>query len=371
MIHRSQVVRLLSRMDWSFILAMIALLFVGISFIYSASFRSEDAPVGPFYHKQILWGIVGLLCFLFMVLFDYHNLRNWAWWLYVLGNILLVMVLFFGIKVYGAYRWLNVFGVNIQPSEFAKLATLLALARFLGRPGRNLDESKTTIQAMLIMALPFFLIVKEPDLGSAAMLLPLVFLMMFAAGVPLRILGSILVLGILFLPLGWFIMGDYQQERVLVFLDPSRDPLGSGWNKIQSAIAVGSGGFSGKGFLNGTQNVLGFLPRTVAPTDFIYSVIAEETGFVGSMLLFSLYATLLVAGVRAAVRARDTFGRMLAVGVTSLLFCHVFVNIAMTIGLLPITGLPLPLISYGGSFMVSTMIGLGIVQSVYVRRRKR
>jgi len=153
-----------------------------------------------------------------------------------------------------------------------------------------------------------------------------------------------------------------------VFFDPGRDPLGAGWNKIQSSIAVGSGGFAGKGYLKGTQNVLGFLPRTVAPTDFIYSVIAEEMGFIGSAGLLLLYSILLWAGFRAAQSSRDKLGRLLAVGITSLLFCHVFVNIAMTIGLLPITGLPLPLISYGGSFMVSTMIGLGIVQSVYVRR---
>jgi rod shape determining protein RodA len=200
------------------------------------------------------------------------------------------------------------------------------------------------------------------------MLVPTAFLMMFAAGVPIRYLAVLVFLGILLMPLGWFVIDDYQKDRILVFLDPGRDPLGAGWNKIQSEIAVGSGGFAGKGYLKGTQNVLGFLPRTVAPTDFIYSVIAEEMGFVGSLGLLVLYSLLLWAGTRAALESRDKMGRMLAVGVTSLLFCHVFVNLAMTIGLLPITGLPLPLISYGGSFMISTMIGLGIVQSVYVRR---
>ncbi len=216
--------------------------------------------------------------------------------------------------------------------------------------------------------MPFLLIVKEPDLGTAAMLIPVAFMMMFAAGVPLKHMLILAGIGLLLMPFGWFLLGNYQKERVLVFLNPNRDPLGAGWNKIQSGIAVGSGGFSGKGYLKGTQNVLGFLPRTVAPTDFIYSVIAEETGFVGSAILLFLYALLLWSCVRAALVARDRFGRLLAVGVGSLLFCHAFVNMAMTIGLLPITGLPLPLISYGGSFMVAIMIGLGIVQSVYVRR---
>jgi rod shape determining protein RodA len=169
----------------------------------------------------------------------------------------------------------------------------------------------------------------------------------------------------------WLLLHDYQKDRILVFLDPSRDPLDAGWNTVQSAIAVGSGGLTGKGYLRGTQNILGFLPRTVAPTDFIFSVIAEETGFLGSLTLLLLFAVLAFGGMRAALRARDKFGRLLAVGVTVLVMFHVFVNMAMTIGLMPITGIPLPLVSYGGSFMVCTLAMLGIVQSVYVRRVRR
>jgi len=364
-------VDLLRRLDWIFVAAVALLLLAGIMFIYSASYRGGDHPVGMFYERQIVWAFLGLLCFFGAAAFDYHQLRDGAWWLYAVAVILLVLVLLIGKKVYGAYRWLSLFGIQVQPSEFAKLAVLIALARFLGRPGREVEEWKCVGQVLLIIGIPFLLILKEPDLGSAAIMLPLAFCMMFVAGVPLRMLGLLVLLGLLLLPLGWFVMGDYQKERILVFLDPGRDPLGAGWNKIQSEIAVGSGGFSGKGFLKGTQNVLGYLPRTVAPTDFIYSVVAEEMGFVGSFVLLSLYATLLGGGIRAAWRARDKLGRMLAVGVTSLLFCHVFVNIAMTIGLLPITGIPLPLISYGGSFVVSTLLGLGIVQSVYIRRHWR
>ena len=189
----------------------------------------------------------------------------------------------------------------------------------------------------------------------------------------IEITGDVLLglLGLLAMIPGWYVLGDYQRERVLVFLDSSRDPLGAGWNKIQSEIAVGSGGLAGKGYLMGTQNILGFLPRTVAPTDFIFSVIAEEMGFVGSATLLSLFAVLLLGGVRAAHRARDKMGRLLAAGVVTLLFAHVFVNMAMTVGLMPITGIPLPLISYGGSFMVCMMAALGLVQGVYVRRPRR
>ncbi|MFH0953023.1 MAG: rod shape-determining protein RodA [Verrucomicrobiota bacterium] len=362
--------RLVRRIDWSMVVALILLLAVGIVFIYSASFRSEDLPVAPFYEKQMVWAMVGAGFFLMLVIIDYHRFRDAAWWLYAIGVVLLALVLMPGVgkKVYGAYRWLSFFGIQVQPSEFAKLATMIVLARFLGRPGRDVKNPKVVLQTLMIIGVPMALIFKEPDLGTAAILLPMSFLMMFVAGVPFRYLATLVLIGVVLMPFAWFGLGDYQKDRILVFFDPGRDPLGAGWNKIQSELAVGSGGLSGKGYLKGTQNVLGYLPRTVAPTDFIYSVIAEEMGFMGSLGLIVLYTMVLIAGIRAALEARDTLGRLLAVGMTSLLFCHVFVNMAMTIGLLPITGLPLPLISYGGSFMVSTMTGLGIVQSVYVRR---
>lgn len=359
---------ILKRLDWGMVFCILLLLAVGILFIYSAACRGEDVPSAPFHRKQMLWALVGAGFFLATAFTDYRHLRDAAWWLYFVALLLLVLVLLVGKEMYGARRWLNLFGIHVQPSEFAKLATIVVVARFLGRPGRSLDEPVRIFQVLALVAVPFLLIVKEPDLGTAAMLIPVAFMMMFAAGVPVKYMLILGAVGLLLLPFGWFFLGNYQKERVLVFLDANRDPLGAGWNKIQSGIAVGSGGPTGKGYLKGTQNVLGFLPRTVAPTDFIYSVIAEETGFVGSIVLLILYALLLGSGIRAGLLARDKFGRLLAVGVTSLLFCHVFVNMAMTIGLLPITGLPLPLISYGGSFMISIMIGLGIVQSVFVRR---
>lgn len=356
------------RVDWSLLVVLALLLLVGVLFIYSASYRTDDFPVAPFYRKQIVWALAGLLSFAALVVIDYHRFRDAAWWLYLIGLVLLVLVLVIGKKVYGAYRWLSFFGIRVQPSEFAKLATLIGLARFLSRPGRDVASWRCVVQVLLIVGVPFLLILKEPDLGTAMVLMPVAFIMMYVAGVPLRHLGLLALAGLLLMPFGWFALDDYQKERILVFFDANRDPLGAGWNKIQSGIAVGSGGLSGKGYLKGTQNVLGFLPRTVAPTDFIYSVIAEETGFLGSLGLLSLYALALLASMRAALASRDKLGRMLAVGVASLLFCHVSINIAMTIGLLPITGLPLPLISYGGSFMITMMVGLGIVQSVYVRR---
>jgi rod shape determining protein RodA len=203
-------------------------------------------------------------------------------------------------------------------------------------------------------------------------------LLLFCAGAPLRPLFSLIGVGLVavLVLIVWLLffpdscpLEDYQKNRILVYLNISQDPLGAGWNKLQSQIAVGSGGLFGKGYLKGTQNILGFLPRTVAPTDFIYSVVAEETGFAGSSLLLALYTTVVVRCMYAAVIARDLFGRLLAAGVSVLIFSHVFVNIAMTIGLMPITGVPLPLMSYGGTFMISIMTALGLVQSVYLRRR--
>jgi rod shape determining protein RodA len=369
MIDRSRFKMLAQRLDWTFVGTMIGLILVGILFIISASYRSDDSPLSSLTQRQLLWAVVGLVCFTALAYLDYHRWHETAWWAYAVCIVLLILVLLHvGPKKYGAYRWLSLFGIQVQPSEFMKLGAMFVLARFLSQPSRDVTDPRCLLQVLAIVGIPFALVVKQPDLGTALTLVPLAVVMMFVAGVPARYLGILALVGLCTLPVGWLAMHDYQRERVMVFLDPGRDPLDKGWNNLQSQIAVGSGGISGKGYLKGTQNVLGFLPRTVAPTDFIFSVIAEETGFVGSVLLLALFATLVWGGLRAALRARDKFGRLLAAGVVTLLFFHVFVNMAMTIGLVPVVGIPLPLVSYGGSFMLCTMAGLGIVQSVYVRR---
>ena len=370
----------LARLDWSLVPAILVLLTSGVLFIYSASFRAPELPVSPFYQKQIRFACVGLGVFFCMALLDYRRLRDFVWPLYVAGLTGLVMVLLPGIgkKMYGAVRWISIAGVQIQPSELAKLATILTLARFMSNADRDPRRWGFLVTAFLIVLPPLALILKEPDLSTASVLFGVMLIMLFAAGVPLRTFGLLLLtgaltggvlLGLLFLKPEWVPHLGYAKERILVFFDPGRDPLNSGWNAIQSALAVGSGGLSGKGFLQGTQDVLGYLPRTVSANDFIFPVIAEETGFLGSALLLLLYAVVLFAGVRAATAAPDKMGRLLAVGLIGLLFCHIFVNIAMTIGLLPIMGIPLPLVSYGGTFVVGAMAALGLVQSVYVRRR--
>jgi rod shape determining protein RodA len=372
--------RPLLRLDWALVLAMCALLVGGIMFIYSSSFRAAELPVSPLYQKQLRFALLGVAAFVAMALLDYRRLRDYAWLLYAIGLIGLVLVLVPGVgkKMYGAVRWISFAGTQVQPSELAKLATILVLARFLSNPERDPERFSYIAAAFLLVLPPVLLILKEPDLSTASVLLAVTLIMLFAAGVPMRRFGALALLavivvgtllGLLFLLPDWVPHLGYVKERLLVFFDPGRDPLKTGWNAIQSALAVGSGGLTGKGFLQGTQDVLGYLPRTVSANDFIFPVIAEEVGFVGSAVLLSLYAIVLLAGIRAAAAAEDKMGRLLAVGLTGLLFCHVFVNIAMTIGLLPIMGIPLPLVSYGGTFVVGAMGALGLVQSVFVRRR--
>ncbi len=369
MIDVRMVRRRLQRMDWLMAATILILIGIGICFIYSAAFQGADKRVNPLWLRQIVWGILGLSAYFFMALLDYRWMGKHAEEIYATGLILLVLVLFIGERVHGSVRWLKIPGlIRLQPSEFGKIATIVMVARFLGNPGLNIKQPQTLCYALGLMGAPFLLIAMEPDLGTSAVLIPAIGLMLYMAGVPLKYLWLLALAALLALPFGWFALDGYQRERILVFLDPSRDPLGAGWNKMQSQIAVGSGGMMGKGFCQGYQNILGFLPRTVAPTDFIFSVIAEETGFVGSSVVLGLYIMIMMAGIRIALCARDKFGQLLATGLVTMLFVHIFVNVAMTIGLVPITGLPLPLLSYGGSFMLSTMLSLGILQAIYVRR---
>ncbi|MBR3582800.1 MAG: rod shape-determining protein RodA [Kiritimatiellae bacterium] len=356
--------------DWLAVAAAAGLLAGGLCFIYSASWRGEETGIaGAWFGRQVQWGIVGGAVALVLALCDYRAWIRGAWWLWLAAVGGLALVLVAGVRVYGASRWLRIGPALLQPSEFAKVALVVLLARVLGGGAIGKRSFAFVAVALLLAAPVFLLILEEPDLGTAMVIPPTVLFMLVAGGAAWRHLFAIGAAGAACAPLGWFVLGDYQRERILTFLDPSRDPLSSGWNALQSAIAVGSGGLYGKGFLNGTQNVLGFLPRTVSPSDFIFPVIAEETGFIGACLLLAAYVVLLACYLRAAAAARDPEGSLLATGIAGLLFCHAFVNIGMTVGLLPITGLPLPLVSSGGSFLLSTLAGFGLVQSVCVHRR--
>ena len=381
---------LLRRMNWVMLLMIIALIAVGVCFIYSATSMREDSTV-DLYTKQIKWALAGMVCYLGITLFDYRRLRDVSWLFYVVALVLLVAVLFFGTRIYGAKRWLMFMGVGVQPSEIGKLAVIILSACLLSPAAEKFDRLPPLWRLFLLAGVPMALVMKEPDLGSALVYLPVVVAMVYVAGARVKplvllgvsgVVGVLLVLAAVALPeqLGMtpehqekffhaIRLSEYQRDRIEVFLQPGKDPMGSGWNKRQSEIAVGSGGLTGKGYLSGTQNILGFLPRTVAPTDFIFSVITEELGFLGALGVLTLYGGLVVCGLYAAMVARDKMGRVLCVGIVTMIFTHAFVNMAMTIGILPVVGIPLPLVSYGGTFMVITLFALGLIQSVYVRRQ--
>jgi len=296
---------------------------------------------------------------------------------------------------YGARRWIDLGIFQFQPSEFAKLAFVVALAHFLSRPAGELKLLNVFAKALGMLLLPFLLIMKEPDLGSAIVLVPTGLVLMFMAGVPRRFLlrlaggvgvvAALFLVDVLFAPPNWQIkLEDYQRRRLLVFFGVNYVPSNAttaeqrrlleqqrndSHSVRQALISVGSGGLTGKGWRQGTQNALGYLPRAVAHNDFIFSVIAEENGFVGGVIVLTLYAVVLFTGIRIASQARDRLGKLLAVGVVTLLFSHVFINIGMNIRIMPVTGVPLPLLSYGGSSVLGSLIAIGLMQNVYIYRK--
>ena len=361
---------LLRRMDWWLTVTIVALMAISVCFIYSASYRGPGQPMPRYYQMQMVWFGIGLAVYIAMALVDYRRVCQWApvWYTMAVGALVLVLVA--GAKVYGARRWMGWGSFGIQPSEIAKLAIIASVSYYLFHRSSEARRHWGTVAGVLaLVAVPIALIVLQPDLGSAMVLVPICLALMFVAGVRGKHLVLVVVVGLALAPLGWMQLRDYQKARLTVFLNPDKDPLGAGWNLNQSLIAVGSGGLTGKGYLQGTQNLLGYLPRTVAPNDFLFSVIAEETGFIGSALVLGLYGILLLRGLQIAMHAQDRLGSLLATGVVAMLFFHVFINIGMTIGLMPIKGLPLPLLSHGGSFVLATMMALGLVQSVWIHRR--
>lgn len=398
---RTNLREFLAGFDWMLILALIGLMIFGAAYIYSATMvNAPPAGTGIFaqrWFRQVIWYAGGLVCAGLVAAISYNRITSYALVFYWATIICLVGVLIPGIGSmrYGARRWIDVGFFQFQPSEFAKLALILALANYLGRPKEELREPRVFATALGMIVLPFLLVFKEPDLGSALILLPIGLVMMFAAGIPgrylARLLGGMTVLillllvDILFAPPQWQIkLEEYQRRRLLVFF--GRDfaapdatekerqlarimQRNHSYNVEQALISVGSGGLTGKGWLRGTQNALGYLPRAVAHNDFIFSVLAEESGFVGSVIVLTLYTVVLFVGIRIASEARDRLGKLLAVGVVTLLFCHVFINIGMNIRLMPVTGVPLPLLSYGGSSVLCSLIAAGLLQNVHLHRR--
>jgi rod shape determining protein RodA len=369
--------KLLRALDWWLVGTMVMLGVLSVAFVFSATYRGADLPVPPFYLQQAVWFAAGLAVFGAMTLVDYRKVARWSPVLYAAAvGVLLFMLLApneIVPRVNGAKSWIDLQFFRLQPSEFAKIIYVVCVAYFFATSAHKILSGWTLVKGLLILSPMAGLIVVQPDMGMAAALVPAFFAMAFVAGARARFLVGLLAVGLALSPVVWnYGLKDYQKRRLTVFLNPERDletMMGAGWNLRQSKIAVGSGGLFGEGYLRSSQKLLGYLPRGVVHNDFIFSVFAGERGFVGSALLVGLYGLLLWRILRIGVRLRDALARIMAAGVATLLFFNVFVNIGMTIGLMPITGLPLPLMSYGGSSMLSTMMALGLLQSAYVRRQ--
>ncbi|HWD91171.1 MAG TPA: FtsW/RodA/SpoVE family cell cycle protein [Verrucomicrobiae bacterium] len=390
-----------SRVDKLQLAALAGLMFVGVAFVYSATMIGETASSLPIYDqlwfRQIIWYGLGAVGAVVLCLMDYRSLARWSFVVYWLTIVLLMAVLIPGIGSvrFGARRWFDLHVFQLQPSEFAKLALILALAHFLSRPPDELRLPGNFWKSIGLMVLPFVLILKEPDLGSALVLIPTGLAMMFVAGTPrrylLRLIGGVGLIGLLLLGDVLFApphlripIQEYQRQRLLVYFGTSfananasteekakarLTEMEKSYQVRQALIAVGDGGFWGRGWRQGKQTALQFLPPGAAHNDFIFSVIAEEKGFVGSVVVLMLYAVVLFTGIRIAGQARDRLGKMIAVGVVTLIFSHVFINIGMNIRIVPVTGIPLPLLSYGGSSVLGSLIALGMLQNVYMYRK--
>jgi rod shape determining protein RodA len=407
-----------ARIDRHQLLAVIGLILLGVAFVYSATMVNEPLGLWPryreatfsqvlqwlagqFFFRQLVWYALGLGAAAAIAFVDYRTLARWSLVIYWITIILLVAVIIPGIGSlrYGARRWIDFGFLQFQPSEFAKLAVILALAHFLSRPADEMGFLRVLGKAIGLVLLPFVLILKEPDLGSALVLLPAGAAMLLIAGAPRRyllrlagvggILATLFLVDVLFAPPGWWQirLEPYQRSRLLVYFDRNyvdlappnateaerqrlrKQQFDDSYSVRQALISVGSGGLTGKGWRQGTQKALGYLSRAVAHNDFIFSVIAEESGFVGSVTVITLYAVVLFTGIRIAGQARDRLGKLLAVGVVTLLFSHVFINIGMNIRIMPVTGVPLPLLSYGGSSVLGSLIAIGMMQNVYIHRK--
>jgi rod shape determining protein RodA len=349
--------------DWWLLAIVAAICALGVIEIYSATHGSVLAGM---HLKQIRWLVIGFVLMFVLSRLDYHVIMDQAPVLYIIGIGALTAVLVVGHRRFGAQRWIPVLGEFFQVSELVKLIIIIVLARFFAEVRTDELSLQDLIKAGLLVGIPLVLILKQPDLGTALVLMPMLVVGAFLAGLQWKHAAVIVLIGVLMLPVGWHFLKPYQKERVTSFLHPEEDAKGSGYQVLQSKIAVGSGGFWGKGFGKGSQNQLGYIP--VRYSDFIMSAWAEEQGFKGVLLALGLYMALLLRLVQNAQRAKDRAGMFLVMGVTAALGFHVLVNVAMVIGAMPVTGIPLPLMSYGGSATLFVFLAIGLVMNVRLRR---
>jgi len=356
--------------NWFIVVLMIALSVFGILAIYSCTYMRSDPNYVNMWRKQATWVVCGLVTFISLSLVDYRWLKWGSLPIYLGSVAFLVLTLLIGKKIDNARCWLQLGPLTFQPAQLAIVAGIISIAIFMAE-FRNLHPMLKLLASGIMAGAPMLLILKQPDLGEVIVWVPVLLVLWFIGGIPKRYLIAILIFGIALIPLVANLgLKDYQRLRLVSFLDPDVDPLKTSWAINQSLIAIGSGGWAGKGFkAPNTQVELGFLPKTTVPNDYIFAAIGEQWGFLGGMILVSVYALLLITLVIVALQSADDFGVLLSVGVLAMLFFHIYQNIGMTISITPITGVPLPLVSYSGSFVLMVMFSLGIVNSVWVHRK--
>jgi len=356
----------LRHFSWSFLLIVAAIACLGFAMLYSAA----DGHADPWMSRQAVRFAAGLCILIAVALVDFRFWLRYAYALYGFTFLLLVYVEIAGHTGMGAQRWIAIGPLQLQPSEMMKIALILVLARYFhGFTHEEIGKPHYLIVPTLMVFLPAGLVLMQPDLGTAGMLILGGAFVFFAAGVRLWKFALVIAAAVAAVPVGWNFLHDYQKERILTFLDPESDPLGASYHIMQSKIAFGSGGLFGRGFLQGSQSHLSFLPER--QTDSIFAMLAEELGMVGGLVLLGLYTLLIGYGIAIALRSRNQFGRLVAIGLSCNLFLYVFINMAMVMGLIPMVGVPLPLISYGGTAMLTVLTGFGLIMSVYVNRDMR
>lgn len=359
--------RLLVNFDWTLLGIVMLIILIGLLNLYSTGFDPVYARQEQFHLRQMQWVVVGSVFMVAVILIDYRYVSRYAYVIYAACILLLVVVEVYGYTTRGSQRWIQIGGFTFQPSELMKLSLILALAKYFD-DRRRFDPCrlKDLIAPFMITLLPFLLIMRQPDLGTAMIVFIIFVSMVLFIGLEWKSFIYAASAAVAFIPMGWFLLKDYQKERIMTFIDPNNDPLGAGYHVIQSIVAVGSGGLIGKGFLKGTQTQLRFLPER--QTDFVFSVFAEEWGFIGCMALLLLFMSLILCALKIALYAKDYMGNLISVGIAALIFWEVFINIGMVLGILPIVGIPLPFLSYGGSSMVVLMTSVGLLMNVSMRR---
>ena len=349
------------------LLAIVFFIFlIGLLSIHSATQAKGLYFSESYVFKQVIWMAISLIFLITAIKVSYQKFIDTAYLLYGLNVLLLVLVLILGRTRLGAQRWFSIGSFAFQPSEFIKLSLILVLAQYAGVKRGSMSDLKSLIIPCVLVGIPFILVLLQPDLGTALLLVPIFFAILILGGANFKYIITMILIGLAGLPFFWHALREYQRHRLLVFVNPNIDPLGAGYTIIQSKIAIGSGGLFGKGWLAGTQNQLNFLPER--HTDFIFSVIGEEWGFIGAVVLVLLYFIIVSKAFNISALTTDRYGKAIATGIAVMLALQVIINIGMTIGLMPVVGVPLPLVSYGGSSLLATMVAIGLLLNVGMRR---